>query len=283
MILNDLGIDLGTANTLIYLRGCGIVVNEPSIIAVNNETGRLRAIGKEASEMAGREPRNITITRPVNQSVITDLNLAGNLLKMLIAKCPQIPFLKSRIIMGVPGHTTSMERHAIVEAAYRAGAGKISIIKEIAAAALGAGLPIHELRASMIVDIGAGTTEIAVFSLSGIVLSHEIRIAGSQFDEAIMQYIEQKHRTIIGRTTAERIKIETGSAFPPGNSLSIEIKGKNKADGLPKIVILKESEVRAALMHLLVKITDAVKLVLGRIDPDLSADIAERGILLSGC
>jgi len=282
VFLNDLGIDLGTANTLIYARGRGVVVNESSLIAINNETGRLKAIGKEADEMVGRVPRSITIAQPVNRGVITDLDVAGNLLRLLISRCPRIPFLKSRTVMGVPVNTTPVERHAMAEAAYRAGVGRVFIDKEVAAAALGAALPIHEPRASMVVDIGAGTTEIAVFSLSGRVLSDEIRIAGNQFDEVIMQYMEQKHRTVIGKKTAERIKIEVGSAFPIENSLSIEVKGKNKADGLPRTVSLTNSEVHTALVHLLIKITDAVRMVLGRIPPDLSADIAERGILLTG-
>lgn len=282
MFLNDLGIDFGTANTLIYARGIGIVLNEPSVIAFNNETGRLKAIGKEAVEMIGRTPRNISITQPINRGVISDIPIAGDLLKMLIRRCLRMPFVKSRIVMGVPDNTTQVERYAMIEAAYHAGARKVHVVRETAAAAIGAELPIHEPHASMIVDIGAGTTEIAVFSLSGIVLSKETRIGGNQFDEAIIDYVERKNRVVVGKLTAERIKIEIGSACPLENPVSIEVKGKSKIDGLPKIIILTDDEVRAALTQPLIPIAGAVREALARIPPELSADISERGILLTG-
>jgi rod shape-determining protein MreB len=282
MFLNDLGIDFGTANTLIFARGIGIVLNEPSVIAFNNETGRLKAIGKEAIEMIGRTPRNISIAQPINRGVISDIPVAGDLLKMLIRRCHRIPFIKSRIVMGVPDNTTQVERYAMMEAAYHAGARKVLVVRETAAAAIGAELPIHEPHANMIVDIGAGTTEIAVFSLSGVVLSKETRIGGNQFDEAIIEYVEKKYRVIVGKLTAERIKIEIGSACPLENPASTEAKGKSKIDGLPKIIVLTDSEVRTALAQPLIQITGVVRGVLAHIPPELSADISERGILLTG-
>jgi len=282
MFLNDLGIDFGTANTLIYARGIGIILNEPSVIAFNNETGRLKAIGKEAIEMIGRTPRNVSITQPINRGVISDIHVAGDLLKMLIRRCHRIPFVRSRIVMGVPDNTTQVERYAMMEAAHYAGASKVHVVRETAAAAIGAELPIHEPQASMIVDIGAGTTEIAVFSLSGIVLSQEIKVGGNQFDEAIIEYVEKKYGVVVGMRTAERIKIGIGSACPLESATSTEVKGKSKIDGLPKTINLTDSEVRAALAQPLIPIIGAVRGVLAHIPPELSADIIERGIMLTG-
>jgi rod shape-determining protein MreB len=283
MFSSDLGIDLGTANTLIYMQGRGIVVNEPSIIATNAETGKLQAIGREASEMVGRTPQKINLAHPLRNGVIADFDVARNLLSSFIRRCHGIRTLfKPRIIVGVPSQITPVETRALVEAVQHAGGGKVLLVKEATAAALGAQLPIHEPRANMIVDIGAGTTEIAIISLSGIVLSRQTRVAGNQFDEAIMEHLESKHRIVIGKRTAEQIKIEVGSACPLHKPLSMEVKGKCKITGLPKKTVLTDITVREALTDPLNLIAEAVRSTMANIPPELSADVADRGILLTG-
>lgn len=283
MFSTDLGIDFGTANTLIYMRGRGIVVNEPSIVATNSETGKLRAIGREASEMVGRTPQRISVAHPLRNGIIADFDVARNLLSRLIRRCHGIGTLfRPRIIVGVPSQITPVESRALVEAVQHAGGGKVLLVKEATAAALGAQLPIHEPRANMVVDIGAGSTEISVISLSGIVVSRQTRIAGNQFDEAIMEYLEYQHRFVIGKRTAEQIKIAVGSACPLHRPLSMEVKGKCKITGLPKKAVLTDSEVREALIDPLNQIAEAVRSTMANIPPELSADVADRGILLTG-
>jgi rod shape-determining protein MreB len=280
---NDLAIDLGTANTCVFARGQGIVINEPSIVAVNNISDQIEAVGTEAKEMLGRTPGCITAIRPMRDGVIADFDAAEKMLGYFIKKAhKRKSFVRPRVIIGVPSEITQVERRAVKESAYRAKASEVHLIEEGMAAAIGAGLPITEASGSMIVDIGGGTTDIAVISLAGIVYSRSVRIAGNAMDEAIITYVKKEHNLLIGERTAERIKMELGSAFPLAQLKEMEVKGRHMLEGKPTTVILNDSQIREALADTVRQIVQAVRDGLERIPPELSADVFDRGIVLSG-
>src|SRR5437588_2384300 len=280
---SDLAIDLGTANTLVYVRGRGIVVNEPSIVAINKNTGEVEAVGKEAKEMLGRTPASIVAIKPIRDGVIADFTVTERMLSYFIRKaCKRRMFLQPRIVIAVPAEISQVERRAVTDSAYRAGASEVHLVEQAMAAAIGAGLPIGEPIGNLVVDIGGGTTDIAVISLSGIVYSRSIRIAGNQMDEAITQYIKRKHNLLIGERTAESIKIELGSAFPLDEELSFEVRGRNLIEGIPKTITITDEEIREALADSVSTIINAVRVALERTPPELAADLIERGIVLSG-
>jgi len=280
---SDLAIDLGTANTLIYARGRGIVVSEPSIVAINKITNKVEAVGKEAKEMLGRTPGNIVAIRPMKDGVIADFEVTEKMLQHFIRKAHNgKSWVSPRVVIGVPGEITQVERRAVEDAAYRAKASKVYLVEEAMAAAIGAGLPITEPYGNMVVDIGGGTTDIAVISLSGIVYSRAVRVAGNELDEAIIQYIKRKYNLLIGERTAEQIKIELGSAYPLETPLSMEVRGRNLIEGVPKTITITDEEVREALADAVSTIVNAVRVALERTPPELSADIVDRGIVLTG-
>jgi rod shape-determining protein MreB len=280
---NDLAIDLGTANTCVFARGQGIVLNEPSIVAVNNVNDQIEAVGSEAKEMLGRTPGSITAIRPMRDGVIADFDAAEKMLGYFIKKAhKRKSFVRPRVIIGVPSEITQVERRAVRESAYRAKASEVHLIEEGMAAAIGAGLPITEASGSMIVDIGGGTTDIAVISLAGIVYSRSVRIAGNAMDEAIINYVKKEHDLLIGERTAERIKMELGSAAPLTEDKEMEVKGRHVLEGKPTTVILNDSQIREALAEPVRMIVQAVRDGLERIPPELSADVYDRGIVLSG-
>jgi rod shape-determining protein MreB and related proteins len=278
---SDLAIDLGTANTLVYVRGKGIVVNEPSIVAMNKNTGEVEAVGKEAKEMLGRTPGHIVAIRPLKDGVIADFKVTEKMLNYFIQKAHNRKMLvHPRIVIGVPAEITQVERRAVVDSAYRAKASEVYLVDQAMVAAIGAGLPTSEPTGSMIIDIGGGTTDIAVISLSGIVYARSLRMAGNQMDEVIMTYVKRKYNLLIGERTAEQIKIEIGSAFPLDKPLTMEIKGRNLIEGIPKTIILNDSEVREALSEWVSTLMNAIRVGLERIPPELSADISD--IVLTG-
>jgi len=280
---SDLAIDLGTANTLVYAKGRGIVVSEPSIVAINKITNKVEAVGKEAKEMLGRTPGNIIAIRPMKDGVIADFEVTEKMLQHFIRKAHNgRSWISPRVVIGVPGEITQVERRAVEDAAYRAKASKVYLVAEAMAAAIGAGLPITEPYGNMIVDIGGGTTDIAVISLSGIVYSRAVRVAGNELDEAIIQYIKRKYNLLIGERTAESIKIELGSAWPMEEPMQMEIKGRNLIEGVPRTIAITDEEVREALADPISTVVNAVRVALERTPPELSADIAERGIVLTG-
>ncbi len=272
MFSSDLAIDLGTANTLVYARGKGIVVNEPSIVAINKNTGEVEAVGKEAKEMLGRTPGNIVAIKPMKDGVIADFKVTEKMLNYFIQKAHNRKMLvHPRIVIGVPSEITQVEKRAVMDSAYRAKASEVYLVEQAMVAAIGAGLPITEPSGNMVVDIGGGTTDIAVISLSGIVYSRSVRMAGNQMDEAIMNYLKRKYNLLIGERTAEQIKIEIGSGYPLDKPLTMEIKGRNLIEGVPKTITVDDSEIREALSE-----------SLERTPPELSADISDRGIVLTG-
>ncbi|HEY3139378.1 MAG: rod shape-determining protein [Blastocatellia bacterium] len=280
---SDLAIDLGTANTLVFAKGRGIVVSEPSIVAINKVTNKVEAVGKEAKEMLGRTPGNIIAIRPMKDGVIADFEVTEKMLQHFIRKAHNgRSWVSPRVVIGVPGEITQVERRAVEDAAYRAKASKVYLVAEAMAAAIGAGLPITEPYGNMIVDIGGGTTDIAVISLSGIVYSRAVRVAGNELDEAIIQYIKRKYNLLIGERTAESVKIELGSAWPCEEPMQMEIKGRNLIEGVPRTITITDEEVREALADPISTIVNAVRVALERTPPELSADIAERGIVLTG-
>lgn len=280
---SDLAIDLGTSNTLIYVRGKGIVVNEPSIVAINKNSGEVEAVGREAKEMLGRTPDHIVAIRPLKDGVIADFKVTEKMLNYFIQKAHSRKMLMhTRIVIGVPAEITQVERRAVMDSAYRAKASEVYLVDQATVAAIGAGLPTSEPTGSMIIDIGGGTTDIAVISLSGIVYARSLHMAGNQMDEAIMTYVKRKYNLLIGERTAERIKIEIGSAFPLEKPLTIEIKGRSLIEGVPKTIILNDSEVREALSEWVSALMNAIRVGLERIPPELSADISDRGIVLTG-
>ena len=281
--IKDIGIDLGTANTLVYVRGEGIVLREPSVVAVDANSNEVLAIGKKAKEMLGRTPESITAVRPLKDGVIADFEVTAAMLKYFVRKAIKAgSFTRPHIVICIPSGVTEVERRAVREATLKAGARQVSVIEEPMAAAIGAGLPISEPTGSMIVDIGGGTAEIAVISLGGIVASRSVRMAGDMFDQAIIAFIKRKYNLLIGERTAEQIKIEIGSAYALDPELTMEIKGRNLVDGLPKNIVVHSEDVRGALLECLVKITTAIKETLERTPPELSADIIDRGITLTG-
>ena len=281
---SDLAIDLGTANTCVYVRGKGIVVNEPSIIAINKVNGRVEAVGREAKEMLGRTPGNIVAIKPMKDGVIADFEYTEKMLAYFIRKAHnnRNVWVRPRIVIGVPSEITQVEKRAVKDSAYRAKASEVHLVEEAMAAAIGAGMPITEPSGNMIVDIGGGTTDIAVISLAGIVYSKAVRVAGNEMDEAIIQYIKKTYNLLIGERTAEAIKMEVGSAYPLEEKMSMEIKGRHLIEGVPKTITITDEEIREALAETVNVIVDAVRVALERTPPELSADIVDRGIVLTG-
>ena len=286
MFSNDLSIDLGTANTLIYCRGQGIVLDEPSVVAIRHD-GRgksIAAVGAEAKLMLGRTPNNITAERPMKDGVIADFTKTEKMLQHFIRKVHESRFFSPspRVLICVPCGSTQVERRAIKESAAGAGAREVFLIEEPMAAAIGASMPVEEARGSMVLDIGGGTSEVAVLSLNGIVYSASVRIGGDRFDEAIMAYVRRNYGTLIGESTAEMIKHEIGSAFPLSEVKEVEVKGRNLAQGIPRSFTLNSNEILEALQEPLTGIVGAVKTALEQTPPELGADVAERGIVLTG-
>jgi rod shape-determining protein MreB len=289
MFSNDLAIDLGTANTLIYVRGQGIVLNEPSVVAVRQDrlgTGprSVAAVGTEAKQMLGRTPGNITTIRPMKDGVIADFTYTEEMLKHFIRKVHKSRFLRPspRVVVCVPCGSTQVEQRAIKESALEAGARQVSLIEEPMAAAIGAGMPVTEARGSMVVDIGGGTTEVAVIALNGIVYSQSVRIGGDRFDEAIIAYVRRSHGMLIGESTAERVKIEIGCAYAQEHVRETEVSGRHLAEGVPKMIKINSNEVLDALREPLAGIVSAIRQALEQTPPELCADVAERGIVLTG-
>ena len=288
VLSSDMAIDLGTANTLVYVKGRGIVLNEPSVVAtISSRSGKktVRAVGNDAKMMLGRTPGNIEAIRPMRDGVIADFEVAEEMIKHFIRKVHnRRSFANPMIIVCVPSGSTAVERRAIQESALSAGARRVFLIEEPMAAAIGAGLPIHEPTGSMVVDIGGGTTEVAVLSLSGIVYSRSVRVGGDKMDEAIISYMRRNHNLLIGETTAERIKKDIGTARIPsdGEGLSIEVKGRDLMQGVPREVRISEKQASDALAEPVGQIVDAVKMALEATPPELASDIADKGIMLTG-
>ena len=279
----DMAVDLGTANTLVYVRGRGIVLNEPSVVAVNVKDGRPLAVGAEAKRMIGRTPAHIQAVRPLKDGVIANFEICEKMLRYFIHRVHQRRFAKPRMVICVPSGITGVEQRAVQEAAEYAGARKPAyIIEEPMAAAIGAGLPVHEPTGNMVVDIGGGTTEVAVISLGGIVTSQSIRIGGDELDEAIIQYIKKEYSLALGERTAEEIKIALGTAYPLEDELHAEIRGRDLITGLPKTIVTTTEEIRLAIEEPLAAIVDSVKVTLDKTPPELAADIMEGGIVLTG-
>jgi rod shape-determining protein MreB and related proteins len=278
----DMAVDLGTANTLVYVRGRGIILNEPSVVAVDVKDGRPLAVGAEAKRMIGRTPSNIQAIRPLKDGVIADFEICEKMLRYFIHRVHQRRFAKPRMVICVPSGITGVEQRAVMEAAEYAGARKAYIIEEPMAAAIGAGLPVHEPTGNMIVDIGGGTTEVAVISLGGIVTSQSIRIGGDELDDAIVSFVKKEFSLALGERTAEEIKIALGSAYPLEEELHAEIRGRDLVTGLPKTVVVSTEEIRHSTDEPVSAIIDAIKVTLDRTPPELAADIMEQGIVLTG-
>jgi rod shape-determining protein MreB len=280
---NDLAIDLGTANTLVFAEGRGIVVREPSIVAINRITNKVEAVGSAAKEMLGRTPGNIAAIRPMKDGVIADFEVTERMLDYFIKKAHgRSLFVRPKIVISVPSDITQVEKRAVKDSALQAGASEVFIIEQSMAAAIGAGLPITEPTGNMIVDIGGGTTDVAVISLAGIVYSKSVRVASNEMDEAIIQYIKRKYNLLVGERTAEQVKIEIGSAYPLDEPLTMEIKGRDLVEGVPKTLTLTDAEVRESLAETVGIIVEAVRVALERTPPELSADIMDKGIVLTG-
>ncbi|HBF76975.1 MAG TPA: rod shape-determining protein [Clostridiaceae bacterium] len=280
----DMGIDLGTANTLVYIKGKGIILREPSVVAIRNDNKKqVLAVGDEAKEMIGRTPGNIVAIRPLKDGVIADFDITQVMLKKFIEKATNnSSFVRPRIVVCFPSGVTEVERRAIEEATKQAGAREVHLMEEPMAAAIGSGLPVSEPTGSMVVDIGGGTTEVAVISLGGIVTSQSLRIAGDELDQAIVSYIKKEYSLMIGERTAERVKIEIGSAFKEDEEKTMDIKGRDLITGLPKVITISSSEIREALKEPVLLIVDAIKSTLEKTPPELSADIMDKGIMLTG-
>ena len=280
---SDLAIDLGTANTLVYATGKGIVVDEPSIVALNQRTGEVESVGKDAKEMLGRTPGNMVAVKPMRDGVIADFDAAEQMLHTFIQKAHRRKRLvHPRMIIGVPSETTQVEKRAVVDAAYRAKASEVHLVDQAVVAAIGAGLPVTEPIGNMVVDIGGGTTDIAVISLAGVVYSHSLRIAGNLMDDKIIEHLKYEHHLLIGERTAEAIKMEVGSAYPLDRPITFEVKGRDFVKGIPKTVTVDDTEIRKALSPCVTSIVQAIRLALERTPPELSADISDRGIVLTG-
>jgi rod shape-determining protein MreB len=278
----DMAVDLGTANTLVYVRGKGIILNEPSVVAVNVKDGKPLAVGAEAKRMIGRTPSHIQAIRPLKDGVIADFDICERMLRYFISKVHPGRFAKPRIVICVPSGCTGVEQRAVLEAAEYAGARKAWIIEEPMAAAIGSGLPVHEPTGNMVVDIGGGTTEVAVISLGGIVTSQSVRVGGDELDSAIISYVKKEYSLALGERTAEEIKIELGSACPLEEELHAEIRGRDLISGLPKNIVITTQEIRKAIEEPVTAIIDAVKDTLDKTPPELAADIMEQGIMLTG-
>ena len=282
-LTSDLGIDLGTANTLVWLKGVGIVLDEPSVVAIETETEKIVAIGREAKEMLGRTPGHIRTVRPLKDGVIVDFDITGEMLRGFIRKVIKTRFLvKPRIVISVPSGITEVERRAVSDSAENAGAREVHIINEPMAAAIGIGIPIEEAKGNMVIDIGGGTSEIAVISLSGIVNNTSIRIAGDEMNESIIAYMRRKYNLLIGEQTAEFVKIQIGSAYPLEDELKLDVKGRDLVEGLPKIVEVTSKEIREAMDEPIMAIMQAVHDALEQTPPELAADIVDRGIVMTG-
>jgi len=283
MFSNDLAIDLGTANTLVYAKGRGIISSEPSVVAVDTVKHRVRAVGKEAKSMLGRTPGSITAVRPLRDGVIADFEIAEAMLRYFIQKAHnRSTLLRPRIVISVPSGITEVEKRAVRESALSASAREVYLIEEPMAAAIGAGLPITEPSGNMIIDIGGGTTEVAIISLSGIVYANSVRVGGDKMDEAILNYVKRKYNLLIGERTAERIKIEIGSAYPSDEQKSMIVKGRDLVAGVPKTLEIHAEDIREAIQEPVNAIVEATKIALERTPPELAADIADKGIVLSG-
>jgi len=278
----DMAIDLGTANTLVFVRGSGIVLNEPSVVAINANNNRALAVGMEAKRMIGRTPSHIRAIRPLRHGVIADFEITELMLRYFIQKVHKRRWARPRIVVCVPSGITPVERRAVEEAAYQAGARQAFTIEEPMAAAIGTGLPIHDPSGSMVVDIGGGTTEVAVISLGGIVVSRSIRIAGDELDEAIITWVKKEYNLLLGERTAEQLKMAIGSAYPFENEPSAEVRGRDLVSGLPKTVQLTAAEIRDAITEPVSAIVDAIKATLDKTPPELAADLMERGIVITG-
>lgn len=279
----DMAVDLGTANTLVFVKGRGIVLNEPSVVAIDKTTGSVLAVGLEAKRMIGRTPGNIVAVRPLKDGVIADFDVTERMLRYFIQQVHKRRFLaRPRVIVGVPSGITGVEQRAVEEAAEQAGARSAHLIEEPMAAAIGSELPIHEPSGNMVVDIGGGTTEVAVISLGGIVASESIRIGGDELDEAIIAYMKREHNLMLGERTSEELKIEIGSAYPLNQEEQAEIRGRDLVTGLPKTLVVSSQEVRAAIEEPVAAVIDAVKATLDKTPPELSSDIMDRGIVLTG-
>ena len=283
MFSSDLAIDLGTANTLVYVVGKGIVLNEPSIVAVDRKSRQAMGFGADAKEMIGRTPANMLAVRPLRDGVIADFELAEEMLTYFIRKAnKRHKLLHPRIAIGIPSETTEVEKRAVLDSTYRAKASEVHLVERAMVAALGAGLPVTEPGGNMVVDIGGGTTDIAVISLSGIVYSKSLRMAGNQMDDAISEHVKRKHGLLIGERTAEKIKLEIGTAYQDGTPRTMAVKGRDMVYGLPKTITLEDDEIRSALTDCVNSIVSAVRVVLEKTPPELSGDIMERGIILTG-
>jgi rod shape-determining protein MreB len=278
----DMAVDLGTANTLVYVRGRGIVLSEPSVVAVDSHSGAVHAVGVEAKRMLGRTPGTITAIRPLKDGVIADFDITERMLRHFIEKVHQNRWAHPRVVVCVPSGVTGVEKRAVEEACLSAGARQAYLIEEPMAAAIGAGLPVSEPTGSMVVDIGGGTSEVAVISLGGIVVSQSIRVGGDEMDEALIAHCKHQHKLLIGTSTAEEVKLELGSATPLGEEIKTEIRGRDLVSGLPKTVMLSSEEVRAAIEDPLGQIIGALKETLDRTPPELAADIMDRGVTLAG-
>jgi rod shape-determining protein MreB and related proteins len=280
---SDLAIDLGTSNTLVYAKGKGIIVSEPSIVAINRRTGRVEAVGKDAKEMLGRTPGNIVAIRPMKDGVIADFEVTEKMLTHFIRRAHnRSTLVRPRIIIGIPSEVTQVEKRAVRDSALKAKASEVYLVDQAMAAAIGAGLPISEPSGNMVVDIGGGTTDIAVISLAGIVYSKSVRVAGNEMDEAIIQYIKKKYNLLVGERSAEQIKLDIGSAYPLDEPMTLEIKGRDLIEGIPKTLTVTDAEIRDALAEPISVIVNAVRVALERTPPELSADIVDRGIVLTG-
>jgi rod shape-determining protein MreB and related proteins len=277
-----MAVDLGTANTLVYVRGRGIVLSEPSVVAIDQRTGEVHAVGVEAKRMLGRTPGTISAIRPLKDGVIADFDVTEQMLRHFIQKVHQNRWAHPRVVVCVPSGVTGVEKRAVEDATRAAGARDCQLIEEPMAAAIGAGLPVSEPTGNMIVDIGGGTTEVAVISLGGIVVSQSIRVGGDELDEAIVNYVKREYKLLIGMQTSEEVKLEIGSAAPMKEELQAEIRGRDLVTGLPKTVVLSSQEVRLALDEPLQQIVDAIKSTLDKTPPELASDIMDRGIVLAG-
>ncbi len=278
----DMAVDLGTANTLVYVRGRGIVLSEPSVVAIDQRTGEIHAVGVEAKRMLGRTPGTITAIRPLKDGVIADFDVTEQMLRHFIHKANGNRFAHPRVIVCVPSGVTGVEKRAVEEATLSAGARQAYLIEEPMAAAIGAGLPVSDPTGSMVVDIGGGTTEVAVISLGGIVVSQSIRVGGDEMDESIINHLRKEYKLLIGQQTAEEVKLEVGSAWPLAEEVQAEVRGRDMLSGLPKTVILGSEDVRRALDEPVSQIIDAIRGTLDKTPPELAADIMDRGIVLAG-
>ena len=280
---NDIGIDLGTANTLVYVKDRGIVLREPSVVAIQQGSNRVLAVGEEAKRMLGRTPGNIVAIRPMKAGVIADFEVTEAMLRYFIRKAHNRKWVvRPRIIISVPSGITEVEKRAVKDSATHAGAREVYLIEEPMAAAIGVGLPVQEPAGNMIVDMGGGTTEVAIISLAGIVLSRSVRVGGDEMDEAIVQYLKRVYNLMIGERTAEEIKITIGSAYPLGEEMSMEVKGRDLVAGLPKTLTITSEEIREALQEPVAAIVEAIRITLERCPPELSSDLVDRGVVLAG-